>query len=312
MEIDQNSTKNMHDIFACPLCKQKIGPEECDSCKLKFEIIKNSDITSYICKDMYATELEYKHSMSVIDFWGNGWKKRLKEPEHKFLYEMDTKELKLYAANSLKNCRSENSLMSKVNFPILNGGIALNIGCGAGVESLILANGGAFCVAMDITVPAAEAGQTLIRKVGNGIGIQADSRYIPMQDKSVDVVYSSGVLHHSKNLPNSISEIHRVLKPGGTAYVMLYATWSLMFIQERLLRLTGEDAWETDGRTNPLTTTYTVAQCEELFNQFDRVRVEKVGGRMDHIKIIGKSLPKSWNKFVDKSLGPTINIVAYK
>ena len=48
----------------------------------------------------------------------------------------------------------------------------LIIGCGAGGESLIVANWCAFCVAMDIAVPATEAGQTRIPKVGFGIGTQ--------------------------------------------------------------------------------------------------------------------------------------------
>ncbi len=76
--------------------------------------------------------------------------------------------------------------------------------------------------------------------------------------------------------------------------------------------MTGESAWETDGKKNPLTTTYTVRECLKLFKEFENVTVEKVGGRMSHIGKIGKYIPKFFDGLVDKSLGPTLNITAHK
>lgn len=42
---------------------------------------------------------------------------------------------------------------------------------------------------------------------------------IPLPDASVDVVVSYDVLEHVASPPDSVREIHRVLRPGGTAYV---------------------------------------------------------------------------------------------
>ena len=45
---------------------------------------------------------------------------------------------------------------------------------------------------------------------------------LPFEDNTFDHVHSSGVLHHVADLPRSLSEIKRVLKPGGTGHVMVY------------------------------------------------------------------------------------------
>jgi SAM-dependent methyltransferase len=45
---------------------------------------------------------------------------------------------------------------------------------------------------------------------------------IPFDDASFDFVYSIGCLHHTGNLLQSISEVYRVLRPGGKAVIMLY------------------------------------------------------------------------------------------
>lgn len=43
---------------------------------------------------------------------------------------------------------------------------------------------------------------------------------IPLPDASVDVVVSYDVLEHVASPPDSVREIHRVLRPGGTAYLV--------------------------------------------------------------------------------------------
>lgn len=45
---------------------------------------------------------------------------------------------------------------------------------------------------------------------------------IPYENESFDYVYSIGCLHHTGNLPKSIDEVYRVIRPGGKAIVMLY------------------------------------------------------------------------------------------
>ncbi|MCT7974891.1 class I SAM-dependent methyltransferase [Laspinema olomoucense] len=54
------------------------------------------------------------------------------------------------------------------------------------------------------------------------IHIQEDENIIPLESNSVDLVHSSGVLHHAQNLQAAIHEIRRILKPGGRLQVMVY------------------------------------------------------------------------------------------
>ena len=300
---------DLHVLLACPICKKRLEGQACEGCGIAFA---GGTVPSFICREMYPSDETYADAMRVIDFWGHGWCKRLEEPDHKFIYALDARGLAEYADKSMAWCKTNHTLMADIPPESGTGAFALNIGCGAGDEAIMLARRGATCVAMDITASAAEATDSLLRKLGRGMGIQADARFIPLKNESMDIVYSSGVLHHSADVPKSISEIHRVLKPGGVAYIMLYATWSIMFLQQRLMRWTGENDWETEGRKNPCTTTYSAAECRKLFATFGSINVDKRGGSLRHVAKIGRFLPAAFDRYVDRPLGPNMNIIARK
>jgi len=50
---------------------------------------------------------------------------------------------------------------------------------------------------------------------------------LPLSNASVDLVHSSGVLHHMPTIEPALKELRRVLKPGGRAQFMVYHTDSL-------------------------------------------------------------------------------------
>jgi ubiquinone/menaquinone biosynthesis C-methylase UbiE len=52
--------------------------------------------------------------------------------------------------------------------------------------------------------------------------IQMNAEKLDLPDNSIDMVWSWGVIHHSANTEKVLDEIHRVLKPGGTAKIMVY------------------------------------------------------------------------------------------
>ena len=301
----------MKNIFVCPICHGKLVELGCAACNISFQ--KSNGVPSFICREMYSSQEAYADALRIIDFWGNGWGKRLSEPDHKTFFECDQDTLIRYAKNNFETHKASDSIMAEIPKESFNNKVALNIGCGAGGEAMLLTYNGANCIAMDITSPAARAAEYLIHKIGgDGIGIQADSRFIHLENSSVDLVYSSGVLHHSPEIEKSIAEIHRVLKPGGKAYIMLYATWSVLFIQQRLMLSMGEGEWETGGRKNPCTTTYSKRECRSMFSQFNKVKVRKTGESLRHIAKIGRYMPASLDRFLYPYLGPRLNIVAEK
>src|SRR6185503_11603511 len=117
----------------------------------------------------------------------------------------------------------------------------LEIGCGMGTDGAQFAAAGADYTGIDLT----EAAIDLARKKFAIAGLKgefrvADAEKLDFADESFDVVYSHGVLHHTPDTEGAIKEIHRVLKTGGRAVVMLYHRGSYNYrIGIRVLRRAG-------------------------------------------------------------------------
>lgn len=100
----------------------------------------------------------------------------------------------------------------------LRGKSLLDLGCGAGENSVYFAMQGAQCVAadyspgmVDVALKLAERNQVAI--AGRVINAMA----IEFPDNTFDIVYASNLLHHIPDPKLAIREMHRVLKPGGKA-----------------------------------------------------------------------------------------------
>jgi ubiquinone/menaquinone biosynthesis C-methylase UbiE len=99
----------------------------------------------------------------------------------------------------------------------------LEIGCGLGTDGAQFAEAGADYTGVDLT----EAAVDLARKRFELFDLPGkfqteDAENLSFPDESFDLVYSHGVLHHTPETAKAIREIHRVLRPGGRAMVMLY------------------------------------------------------------------------------------------
>lgn len=57
--------------------------------------------------------------------------------------------------------------------------------------------------------------------------VQADIDCIPFPDNSFDVVYAMGTIEHNKEYELSLSEIYRVLSPGGKAIIGVPHKWDI-------------------------------------------------------------------------------------
>src|SRR2546421_933284 len=117
----------------------------------------------------------------------------------------------------------------------------LEIGCGVGTDGLQFARAGAAYTGVDLT----EAAVDLARKNFESARMPgefrvSDAEKLDFTDESFDIVYSHGVLHHTPDIAAAVREIHRVLKPGGRAIVMLYHRGSYNYrIGIRVLRRAG-------------------------------------------------------------------------
>jgi SAM-dependent methyltransferase len=99
----------------------------------------------------------------------------------------------------------------------------LEIGCGLGTDGAQFARAGADYTGVDLTDAAVELARKCFAVFGlRGEFRTADAEHLDFADESFDVVYSHGVLHHTPDTARAVREVHRVLRPGGRAVVMLY------------------------------------------------------------------------------------------
>jgi SAM-dependent methyltransferase len=99
----------------------------------------------------------------------------------------------------------------------------LEIGCGLGTDGAQFAKAGADYVGIDLTDAAVDLTRRRFQ-ISQLCGkfLTADAEQLDFADNSFDIVYSHGVLHHTPDTSGAVREIHRVLRPGGRAIVMLY------------------------------------------------------------------------------------------
>ena len=101
----------------------------------------------------------------------------------------------------------------------------LEVGLGYGTVSGRLAELGAQLHGLDIAAAPVEMVRHRLRLMGHPADeriVQGSALEMPFVNGAFDRVYSIGCLHHTGDLPRAIREVHRVLKPGGAAIVMLY------------------------------------------------------------------------------------------
>lgn len=112
----------------------------------------------------------------------------------------------------------------------------LEIGVGQGTDLMQFSRGGAECFGVDITrnhLTLTQRNFDLQKKKVNLY--ESDACTLPFPDNYFDCVYSFGVMHHIPEIEKVISEVKRVLKPGGKLMIALYYKWSAFHLFSKLL-----------------------------------------------------------------------------
>ena len=95
----------------------------------------------------------------------------------------------------------------------------LELGGGNGYQASVIAGWGCVVDSIDIQLPASSELQHYPVQIYDG-------QSIPFPDATFDIVYSFAVLEHVPNPPALLTEVLRVLKPGGrSVHLMPSATW---------------------------------------------------------------------------------------
>lgn len=106
----------------------------------------------------------------------------------------------------------------------------LDLGCGAGRDTLCLAESGVQVIGLD----ASRSGLALARQraaasPGQLSWVEGDARRLPFPDGSFDGVYCFGLLHEfvgeraGEDVRQTLAEIYRMLKPAGVAQIATLA-----------------------------------------------------------------------------------------
>jgi SAM-dependent methyltransferase len=108
----------------------------------------------------------------------------------------------------------------------------------------------------------------------------ADAENLPFAQNSFAVVYSYGVMHHSPNTANCISEALRVLRPGGEARIMIYHHTSLtgimLWLRFGLWRGQSIRQCVYQNLESPGTKTFTRSEAFDLMRDFENVSIDQV------------------------------------
>jgi SAM-dependent methyltransferase len=205
----------------------------------------------------------------------------------------------------------------------------LEVGCGMGTDLLQFARAGANVTGVDLTPRSVETSRHHLSLYGQtGNFALTDAENLPFANGSFDVVYSNGVLHHTPDTAGAVREIHRVLRPGGLARVMLYYRdswnyWIEIILHRGLLRgqlLRGQTAADimsrhvevNEGEGRPLVKVYSRRQARELFSMFTEVKIQVRQLTTNDFYFLGYLIPQKLVNVLGRRIGWNVIISARK
>jgi len=116
-----------------------------------------------------------------------------------------------------------------IDFESLKDKDVLEVGCGNGSHAQLLVQHARSYTGIDLTSYAVKSTTQRLRFLGgNGTIRQMDAEHMDFPAETFDFIWSWGVIHHSANTRQIIKEMHRVLRSGGEAVIMVYhrSFWS--------------------------------------------------------------------------------------
>ena len=144
----------------------------------------------------------------------------------------------------------------------------LEVGCGIGTDLVRFAKGGAVVTGVDLAKASIDLAKQNFEL--NGVSGQLSTmngEALPLEEWSFDVVYAHGVLQYTHNAQRMVDEIHRVLRPGGEAILMVYNRYSWLYAMSKLFgtRLEHEDA--------PAFKTFSIREFRSLLSGFSHIEL---------------------------------------
>lgn len=196
------------------------------------------------------------------------------------VYAQGQSEKEYYETHRKARYELEPYILDFARFHEGQGKDVLEIGVGMGADLIEWAKARPRSLSgVDLTPRAIEHARKRLDLYGFKADVKvADAEALPFDDNSFDMVYSWGVLHVSPDTPRTVREVHRVLRPGGKARIMIYHKYSLtgymLWIRYALLggrpfRSLADIYW--NHLESPGTKAYTKPEAGEMFKGFSPV-----------------------------------------
>lgn len=164
----------------------------------------------------------------------------------------------------------------------------LEIGCGTGQMSLYLARADRIVIGADLTRASLRLAAAAARRFGvDGVQfVETDLHRPGLRAGAFDVVYTSGVLHHTPDPRQSFAELLPLLRPGGVIVLGLYNEFARIplrlrrviarlsrfrwipfdpVLRDRKSELERREAWVRDQYRHPEEHRHTVAEIRHWF-----------------------------------------------
>lgn len=137
-------------------------------------------------------------------------------------------------------------VMRRIRLPA--GGIALDVGCAAGVQAEMLRDRFRLVVGLDIRLPPEARGRATL--------VRASADRLPFRDGVFDLVNTSNVVSHLPDRDRSMWEMKRVRRPGGlmvhtvpTPFWILLTAWTSLRLAWKANAGRGRLLWILKGET---------------------------------------------------------------
>ena len=188
--------------------------------------------------------------------------------------------LERFRAHATARYQLEPYIPGFAGFSESQGKKVLEIGVGLGADFVQWLQNGADATGVDLTPAAIEQTKARLELEGfQDVPLQvSDAENLPFDDETFDLVYSWGVLHHSPDTQRALDEVHRILKPGGTARIMIYRhpSWVGLMIWVRYALLRGKPFLSAqrllaDHLESPGTQAFRDDEARKLFHRFEEI-----------------------------------------
>jgi 2-polyprenyl-3-methyl-5-hydroxy-6-metoxy-1,4-benzoquinol methylase len=159
-------------------------------------------------------------------------------------------------------------LPGAIQFDRFAGKTVLDLGCGVGNDLSRFAKAGAAVTGIDLAQHSVDLATDNFRFRGlEGEFLKMNGEELQFPDNEFDAVFCHTVLHFTPNPHAMISEIRRVLKPGGEAIMMTVNRRSWMNMLHRIMKI------EIDHLDAPVFYNFTISEFDALLKDFKEVRI---------------------------------------